>query len=175
VWTNAGLGTAVLTAVAVDPHGGACTSDAVTVTIDVDTDGDGIPDVLDPDDDNDGMPDVWETDKGLDPLSAVGDDGADGDPDGDRFPNLSEYVADTDPRDGESYLWVGIEKTDNGIRLTFEARSGRQYRLLRAADLRLTNAWPALTNLGSGKGTAVTVVDREPAPCRYYRVGVSLP
>ena len=36
----------------------------------IDSDGDGIPDLVDTDDDNDGMPDVWENAEGFDPLNA---------------------------------------------------------------------------------------------------------
>ena len=43
------------------------------------------------DSDNDGLPDGWEWQYGLDPLSATGDNGSTGDPDGDAFTNLNEY------------------------------------------------------------------------------------
>ena len=43
------------------------------------------------DSDNDGLPDGWEWQYGLDPLSASGDNGSTGDPDGDAFTNLNEY------------------------------------------------------------------------------------
>ena len=64
-----------------------------------DTDGDGLPDGMEtalgtepgnPDSDGDGLPDGWEVVNGLDPLSASGDDGADGDPDGDGIRNSRE-------------------------------------------------------------------------------------
>ena len=74
-----------------------------------DTDGDGADDglevalgmdPLDPDQDNDGMLDGWELLHGLNPF--VND--ADEDPDGDGMTNLEEYIADTDPFDGDSNL-----------------------------------------------------------------------
>ncbi len=43
------------------------------------------------DSDNDGLPDGWEWQYGLNPLSASGDNGSTGDPDGDAFTNLNEY------------------------------------------------------------------------------------
>jgi uncharacterized protein len=72
----------------------------------LDTDGDGLPDELEwehdldlnnPDTDGDGLPDGWEFYHGLDPLSADGDDGADGDPDGDGFTNEEEYQRGSHP------------------------------------------------------------------------------
>ena len=68
-----------------------------------DTDNDGLHDgdeishgtyPLIPDSDNDGLPDGWEVDNGLNPMSSTGDDGADGDPDSDGFPNLLEFELD---------------------------------------------------------------------------------
>lgn len=50
-----------------------------------------------PDADHDGLPDGWELRYGLNPNSDQGDDGADGDPDGDSFSNLHEYLSGTDP------------------------------------------------------------------------------
>lgn len=44
------------------------------------------------DSDNDGLPDGWEVDNGLNPTNAAGANGADGDPDGDGFPNSLEFL-----------------------------------------------------------------------------------
>ena len=44
------------------------------------------------DSDNDGLPDGWEWQYGLDPLSPSGVNGSVGDPDGDSFTNLNEYL-----------------------------------------------------------------------------------
>lgn len=52
---------------------------------------------LDPDSDDDGLPDGWEVQYGLNALSALGDDGADGDPDGDQIKNSEELAANTNP------------------------------------------------------------------------------
>ncbi len=48
--------------------------------------------------DSDSLPDGWEVLFGLDPLSGVGDNGDSGDPDGDGYTNLEEFIAGTDPK-----------------------------------------------------------------------------
>jgi len=77
------------------PHFVALSVDGV----EVDTDGDTVPDHLDTDDDNDGMPDVWEIANLLDSLN--GSDAA-LDPDADGFTNLQEYQNNTDPNNEDS-------------------------------------------------------------------------
>ena len=52
--------------------------------------------------DGDGLTDSWELEFGLDPLSAAGDDGFDGDPDGDGYSNGAEQEGESDPTDGDS-------------------------------------------------------------------------
>ncbi len=80
-----------------------------------DTDGDGLNDDVEAtlgtnptnsDSDGDGLPDGWEVQNGLDPLEDSGDDGADGDPDGDDFPNALEYELGAPANNG---AWNGAE------------------------------------------------------------------
>ncbi len=78
----------------------------------LDTDGDGIPDVDEvfiygtdpnnPDTDGDGLPDGWEIATGLDPLDPTGDNGADGDPDRDGLTSMEEYLLGTHPNRADS-------------------------------------------------------------------------
>ncbi|MEK7792909.1 MAG: hypothetical protein AAB353_00190, partial [Candidatus Hydrogenedentota bacterium] len=49
------------------------------------------------DEDDDGLPNDWELTYGLDPFSALGDNGPDGDPDEDGLANFDELAAGTDP------------------------------------------------------------------------------
>ncbi len=55
------------------------------------------------DSDGDLLPNSWESAYGLDPYSAEGDDGTDGDPDEDGATNYEEYLAGTDPMNPDSY------------------------------------------------------------------------
>jgi len=85
--------------------------------------GAGFP-VPDPftDADGDGLPGIWETEHGLNPDSAEGDDGADGDPDADGLKNSGEFEAGTDPRNADSdgdKLSDGVE-TGTGIYVSAE-------------------------------------------------------
>ena len=76
-------------------------------------------DPLNPDTDGDGLPDGWEVRYGLDPLSAAGVNGANGNPDGDTYldvelveqayVNLLEYQNGTDPSRADSISDPGGE------------------------------------------------------------------
>lgn len=53
---------------------------------------------LSPDSDGDGLPDEWELAHGLNPVSAMGENGASGDPDHDGLDNAEELARNTNPR-----------------------------------------------------------------------------
>jgi len=64
------------------------------------------------DSDNDGLPDGWEWQYGLDPLSSSGINGSVGDPDGDGFTNLNEFLYGT-PNGWDDTTTANV--LDNGV------------------------------------------------------------
>jgi energy-converting hydrogenase Eha subunit A len=83
------------------------------------------------DHDEDGLPDTWERHWGLDPESAVGDDGAGGDPDQDGLTNADERAAGTHPRGFHTrYLAEGATSTFFDMRLALLNPGGMARALL---------------------------------------------
>ena len=147
--------------------------------------------LLDPngDIDGDGLPNGWEQDHGLDPLSSIGNDGADGDPDGDGYSNYQEYLAGSDPQNPLStpllitpppFQITSIVRSGNNIVLTWTTTGGT------TNQVQVTNGGSGgsystngFTNLGpqmliGGSGAITTnYTDTGGAtnkPARYYRV-----
>lgn len=103
-----------------------------------DTDGDGVPDEIDPDNDQDGLEDEEELSGTAFNGLAVTDPNR-SDTDGDGVGDAGEADAGTDPLDPDRYLrFTRIETPDGNLRLAWEARDGRRYRIYNLA------AWPAL-------------------------------
>jgi hypothetical protein len=89
-----------------------------------------------PDTDGDGMPDLWEQANGFDPNTPDGPLDADGD----GLANREEYLAGTDPRDSASHLALAAARSGAELRLTFLARAGRSYSVLRK-DVAAGGTW----------------------------------
>jgi len=107
-------GTVKLRARAVDNSGWGEWSEEALYTLTDNRDGDG-----------DTLPDAWELARGLDPTSDANGHGAGHDPDRDGHSNWEEYVADTDPLDGDSVLAItGILPTDLGMRIGIRGGTG---------------------------------------------------
>ena len=124
------------------------------------------------DTDADGMPNGWEIDHGLNPLV---DDTA-GNPDSDPFNNWFEYVADTDPLDGDSWqTFSGELSPETGeVTLRFRTSANRNYAVEYRADL-TSGTWQDLGSVFSGTGLEMTVQDAASGPHRYYRLRIQLP
>ncbi|PYI84469.1 MAG: hypothetical protein DME26_13240 [Verrucomicrobia bacterium] len=121
--------------------------------------------------DGDGLLDSWELAHQLDPNSALGDNGAFGDPDHDGFTNLQEYLSGTDPRDASSLLKVEAITTGNPTTIHFRAVAGRIYSIDYADDLD-GGEWTKLADVPAQPVTGeVVVTDPNPsASARFYRL-----
>ena len=127
------------------------------------------------DQDWDQLPDDWEVAEGLDPLSAVGSNGALGDPDEDGRTNLEEYLAGTRPKDPSSRLVIEVATGDAGTELTIPAIPGRIYRVW-VQDRLGDPAWLPLGSL-NGPGTPGPLRFRDPSTqsSRFYQISIALP
>lgn len=130
--------------------------------------------------DMDGLHDDWEMRYGLDALSAIGEDGPDGDPDGDGMTNLQEQLAGTDPMDAASELSLVFTRMEGGtLRLTWPVVSGRKY-LLEYADEANSSFAPVPSAPFPRRAQTAGEMSFEDAPlvegtrlsARYYRVRV---
>ena len=123
------------------------------------------------DDDNDGMSDEYERRHGLDSVNPF-DAGLDGD--GDRFRNIDEYVADTDPHDGSSFLKLLSVSNAPVETISFLSSTERTYSLLVTTNL-LSGDWiNERTNIiGQANATSVTLSNA--APTHMYRIEAQVP
>ncbi len=115
-----------------------------------------------PDADNDGLPDQWETENGVSDPN--------GDPDGDTMTNLAEYIAGTNPNDGQSYLKVDRLSLSGGASIEFMAQSNKTY-TVEFTDSLTSGTWNAIRDIyaTSNRGP-VSVFDPTSAPNRFYRL-----
>jgi hypothetical protein len=96
------------------------------------------------------------------------------DPDGDGQDNFQEYLAGTDPRDGQSHLTIdsAITGTPQTIRLRFNGVADRTYTVQYQNSLGVGN-WLKLTNIPPPLVTGmmdVSVARATNSATRYYRV-----
>jgi hypothetical protein len=122
------------------------------------------------DSDGDGLPDDWESRHGLDAFSALGADGADGDPDADGLTNRDEFLAGTEPR-ALTVRIVRITTQSSGVRVWVNVAAGRRYRL-EVSDQLEPPAWRALTDFGPRTAAGVQslgFIFSEPGRHRYFR------
>lgn len=142
-----------------------------------DLDADGIGDVCDTDIDGDGIPNDWEARFGLNPLNAA-DGTTDGDSDGKS--NREEFVADTNPTNTISALYIqGSATPDGRVQIAFESSTNRQYQILvNEGALTVSNNWryDGFPFRGQPQITSLAPANPEPATTsRFYRVMVIPP
>ncbi len=137
------------------------------------------PVVIFTDDDSDGLSDQWE----IDWFGSITNAAPAGDPDGDGFTNLEEFLAGTDPTDPASYLALTALVEDPVVpapRISFDAVSTRVYRV-QWADDEIDATWFTATGALSGATGSIDWLDvpsnAPPAPgsLRAYRVQTQLP
>jgi len=124
------------------------------------------------DTDGDGLPDYWEIEHDLNPKSTLGDDGANGDPDGDGQSNRREFLAGTDPQNENDYFHIAsITVATNGVAIQFQAAGGHSYSVL-YCDGSPSGPWHKLADApASANSRQVEVTDVGFATSRrFYRL-----
>lgn len=134
---------------------GSATSAVATITVSVS------------DSDGDGLPDAWELAHGL--TVGVNDSGLD--PDLDTMTNLAEFIAGTDPQDGQSFLKVdSITPVSGSADIRFLAVSNRTYSLLYKPAVG-PGPWVKFTDVGATPTNRMALIsDDDPGSFRVYRL-----
>src|SRR6266487_1945640 len=122
------------------------------------------------DSDGDGLPDTWEIAHGLNPFDATGINGANGDPDGDGFTNLQEYLAGTDPRDPNSLLRIS-DLSSGGQVVSWSSIPGKNYQIY--ATPSVTQSFEPLSSTITAFSTNTSYTNLSaPLLQQFYRVRV---
>ena len=119
------------------------------------------------DTDGDGLPDSWES-QYFGNLSQTDS----GDPDGDGFGNLQEFLAGTDPTDSSSALRItSITLNEPDVIISFTTCANRFYELQANDDLTTPNWSTVVTDIpGTGGIVSITDLDGAGFPNRFYRI-----
>jgi len=125
--------------------------------------------IVDYDTDMDGLPDWWETLYGSGPTSME----RDGHLDSDGFTNYEEWLADTIPTDGNSFLEV-LDYTE-ATRLVFSSSIHRKYQVQYRVDITDANeVWEAELDWFDGLGSQTVLSVSAATTNRFYRVRAKL-
>jgi hypothetical protein len=125
----------------------------------------------------DGLPDDWKLAYGLNPYSAAGNDGANGDPDGDGYSNYAEYVFGTNPTNASSHLNFSVAyEPGDAVSVSFSPwMGGRAYQLQSATNL-TGGIWVTLTNTVTvnASGNGVFSVAQPNLASAYFRLSAQI-
>ena len=125
-------------------------------------------DISHADTDGDKLPDDWENAH----FTNLADT-ASGDPDGDGFTNMAEYLFGSDPNDSASGRpATSVESAESGFQFSFPTNSGRFYQPQVSTNL---SSWSPLGAPVAGDGSIKSVTDPTPGAKRFYRLIISLP
>lgn len=125
--------------------------------------------IVDYDSDMDGLPDWWETLYGGDATSMEPDDHLDSD----GFANYEEWLADTIPTDGNSFL--KITEYTNANSLVFSSSSNRKYQVQYRTDFMDTNElWQTEADWFDGLSPQTEQSVATSTSNRFYRVRATL-
>jgi parallel beta-helix repeat protein len=127
------------------------------------------------DSNGDTIPDGWVHGFGLSPI----DPGvATGNPDGDAFTTLDEWIADTNPTNPQSRLRIVSFDFGPPFSLRFQSSAGRRYTLFSTSDLGPPTTWtpvPGQIRI-PGTGGLDTLTDSGVAGSKkFYRLSAELP
>jgi hypothetical protein len=122
----------------------------------------------------DGISDYWCIKYGFDPFAPAI---ADGNPDNDAFTTFQEWIADTNPTNGNSFFQIeSIAILPGSATIYFQSASNRVYTLYSSANLE-AGSWAALPGRQNIPGTATlqSLTDTNGISPGYYRIRVALP
>jgi len=128
------------------------------------------------DTDGDGIPDFWESGHGLNPSAS---NAPNDDADGDLVTDVNEYIADTVPTNGASYLKLNVISNTGPRSIIFGPSSTGRIYTLQYVDELMPGVWSNIPEQVDqpGDGTSQDVLsDTNGTPSkRLYRIGVELP
>ena len=118
------------------------------------------------------IPSAWLAQFGL-----PGDTDPDGNPDGDAFTTEQEYVADTNPTNGASFLRVTAISNGTPVTVAFTPASTARVYTLQATTNLAAGAWGDVAGQGPrpGAGGPDVMSDNSGKPSRFFRVKVEVP
>jgi parallel beta-helix repeat protein len=118
----------------------------------------------------DGIPDGWTQSHGFSPI----DPGvATGNPDGDSYDTFNEWLADTDPRDAQSFLDITSFNSSPAAVLRLQTSASRRYTLYSSSSLAPADWTPVPGQIDvQGSGGILSLTDLTAGAREFYRIGV---